>query len=246
MADDISLLDALLAAGTVALLFLGIVWSARRILGWARMGSERAYVIGAALAPFFALGHVVDPDFRIVNEAKQQKKRDEGNPGDPPNGEDGEIGASAEARVAVPECAGSVPTAASAVKPSAWRPILARTLALLLSLLALATLFMESMIVFSDRYSAAGRQLRESFAVYEWVAMYVLSAMLLASSIELFRLKRTSVWLFGGYLCLGILLTVGHALTQEVSPNLDLRVTFVTVPVAFAMLAFMQRACTRR
>jgi hypothetical protein len=47
--------------------------------------SKRAYFIGAALAPFIALGNVVDPDFRIVQEAKQLKKREEDDPGDPPN-----------------------------------------------------------------------------------------------------------------------------------------------------------------
>ena len=53
--------------------------------GWARRQSKRAYFIGAALAPFIALGNVVDPDFRIVQEAKQLKKREEDDPGDPPN-----------------------------------------------------------------------------------------------------------------------------------------------------------------
>lgn len=31
------------------------------------------------------MGHVVDTDFRIVHEAKQHKKREEGEPGDPSN-----------------------------------------------------------------------------------------------------------------------------------------------------------------
>ena len=49
---------------------------------------KRAYAIGAALAPFMAMGHVVDTDFRIVHEAKQHKKREEDEPGDPPNDDD--------------------------------------------------------------------------------------------------------------------------------------------------------------
>jgi hypothetical protein len=40
--------------------------------------------LGAVLTPLGAAGHVVDPDFRVVNEAQQTKKRDEDDPGDPP------------------------------------------------------------------------------------------------------------------------------------------------------------------
>jgi hypothetical protein len=40
--------------------------------------------VGALFAPFMGLGSIVDPDFRIVNEAKRQKQREEDEPGDPP------------------------------------------------------------------------------------------------------------------------------------------------------------------
>ena len=36
-------------------------------------------------------------------------------------------------------------------------------------------------------------------------------------------------------------LSLGHTLTQEPNPYLDLRMTFVTVPVALAVLAYMRR-----
>jgi hypothetical protein len=57
------------------------------VVGWARRRQKRAYAIGAVMAPLMSMGVVVDPDFRIVHEAKQHKKREEDEPGDPPNGE---------------------------------------------------------------------------------------------------------------------------------------------------------------
>ena len=87
MADDSRLMDALLATGTVALFFFGVCYAGYRLVVRARRQSKSAYIVAAALAPFVAMGQVVDPDFRIVQEAKQLKKREEDNPGDPPNGE---------------------------------------------------------------------------------------------------------------------------------------------------------------
>lgn len=58
-----------------------------RLVLWARTRAKGAYVLGAVLAPFIAAGNVSDPDFRIVNEAKQGRKRKEGDTGDPPTEE---------------------------------------------------------------------------------------------------------------------------------------------------------------
>jgi len=65
-------------------LVLFVLW---RLVQWARARAKRAYVVGAVFAPFMAMGAVTDPDFKIVNEAKQLKKREEDDPGDPPEGE---------------------------------------------------------------------------------------------------------------------------------------------------------------
>src|SRR5262245_23642391 len=86
-----TLTDALLAAGTVALFLCVAIWCLYRVVVWARQQKKRAFVIGAALAPLIALGMVVDPGMRIVQEAKRLKKREEDNPGDPPASEDEEI-----------------------------------------------------------------------------------------------------------------------------------------------------------
>jgi hypothetical protein len=83
-----TLTDALLAAGAVAIFFCVGVFCLYRVVVWARRRSKRAYIVGAALAPFMALGKVVDPDFRIVQEAKRLKKREEDDAGDPPAPED--------------------------------------------------------------------------------------------------------------------------------------------------------------
>lgn len=84
MDEGPTLSDALLAAGVVAISFCVAVLGLYRVVVWARRRSKRAYVVGAALAPLIALGKVTDPDFRVVQEAKQLKKRDEGDAGDPP------------------------------------------------------------------------------------------------------------------------------------------------------------------
>lgn len=83
-----TLIDALLATGAVAIFLCGAILCLYRVVVWARRRSKRAYVIGAALAPLIALGKLTDPDFRIVQEAKQLKKREEDDSGDPPAPED--------------------------------------------------------------------------------------------------------------------------------------------------------------
>ena len=82
------IIDVVVLVGVVAAILFGLYV----IVGWARRRAKRAYVIGAALAPIMAIGHVVDPEYRIVHEAKQLKKREEDEPGDPPNeSDDGDV-----------------------------------------------------------------------------------------------------------------------------------------------------------
>ena len=78
---DRVVVDVALAVTVVAVILVCLY----RVVGWARRRQKRAYIVGAALTPFMAAGHVVDPDFRIVHEAKQHKKREEDEPGDPPS-----------------------------------------------------------------------------------------------------------------------------------------------------------------
>ena len=72
---------ASLVAAIAVVLFPYLLY---RVARWARAQSKGAYVLGIALAPFGAAGNVADPDFRIVNEAQQNKKREEDDAGDPP------------------------------------------------------------------------------------------------------------------------------------------------------------------
>ena len=78
-----ALINVLLLAGIVA----AFIVCGYRVVVWARRRAKGAYVVGAVLSPIIALGKVTDPDFRIVMEAKQHKKREEDEPGDPPNPE---------------------------------------------------------------------------------------------------------------------------------------------------------------
>jgi len=81
--DTASLIDSILAAAAVLL----IPYLLYRVARWARARTTGAYVLGVALAPVIAAGSVVDPDSRIVNEAKQEKKHEDDDAGDPPNAE---------------------------------------------------------------------------------------------------------------------------------------------------------------
>jgi hypothetical protein len=72
-------------AGVTLAAFFAILWLLYRVVQWARARSKRAYVVGALFAPFMGMGNVSDPEFRIVNEAKQHKKREEDDAGDPPD-----------------------------------------------------------------------------------------------------------------------------------------------------------------
>jgi len=244
MADDSRLTDALLATGTVALFFFGVCYAAYRLVVRARRQSKSAYIVAVALAPFIAMGQVVDPDFRIVQEAKQLKKREEDNPGDPPHGEDEGL-ASQEVQVIGELKHDELAEVAAAKKSRIWYPVLVRAIALVLGLMALTTAVVESMILFSDFFGPTARDIRESFATFEWIAMYLMSVLLLASTFQLLRFRKTSVWLFAGYLGLGSLVSLGHALMPEPNRYLDLRVTFVTVPAALAVLAYLHRLVRR-
>jgi hypothetical protein len=93
-----TLTDSLLAAGTVVLFFGVASYCLHRVVQWARRQRKRAYVVGAAFAPFMALGKVTDPDFRVVQEAKQLKRREEDDSGDPPEPEDERIAPTSKKR----------------------------------------------------------------------------------------------------------------------------------------------------
>jgi hypothetical protein len=69
--------------GVTALLV--VLYVLYRIARWARTRATGAYVLGALFAPLGAAGNVSDPDFRIVNEAKQRREHKEDDTGDPPN-----------------------------------------------------------------------------------------------------------------------------------------------------------------
>ena len=79
--DADSLVTSVLAAAAVLL----IPYLLYRVARWARARTTGAYVLGAAPSPIIAAGSVVDPDSRVVNEAKQLKRQEEDDAGDPPN-----------------------------------------------------------------------------------------------------------------------------------------------------------------
>jgi len=75
--------NVLLAGGGLSL----VIFPLYAIVLRARTRASGAYVLGAFLIPIGGMGNVSDPDFKIVNEAKQLKREEEDDTGDPPNSE---------------------------------------------------------------------------------------------------------------------------------------------------------------
>jgi hypothetical protein len=65
-----------------------IIFILYRVAVWARKRSEGAYVLATLFSPLMGVGNVVDPDHRIVDEAKQLKQKEEDDSGDPPDATD--------------------------------------------------------------------------------------------------------------------------------------------------------------
>jgi len=75
--------NVMLAGGGLSL----VIFPLYAIVLWARTRASGAYVLGAFLIPIGGMGNVSDPDFKIVNEARQLKREEEDDTGDPPNSE---------------------------------------------------------------------------------------------------------------------------------------------------------------
>lgn len=250
MSEPSVLTDALLAAGTVALLLCGLFYGLHRVVVWARQRRKRAYVVGAVLSPFMGLGNVVDPDFRIVHEAKRLKNREDDDPGDPPESEEESliVQASRSAEPAAVPVARRESVVAPEPAPSTRRPALVWAIASVLGFAATSTSLALSWLLLSNSAALAlpARLARASLTVFEWSALYAMSALLLTSMILLFRLRKSSVRVFAAYLALGVLGAAWLVVTRENAPYFDIRVTLLAgLPAAVAVLAYMLRLKNR-
>jgi hypothetical protein len=242
METNLTMTDALLAAGTVAAFFCVAIWFLRHVVVWARRRRKRAYVIGAALAPLMALGMVVDPDMRIIQEAKRLKKREEDNPGDPPSSEDEEI-VRAATEIAAEKKGNVVHKGESGtVTPKPTRPALIYVISTALGLVATTTTLVLAWLLFADAalLDPATRFARDSLSVLDWGTVLGMSALLLISTVMLFRLRKSSMYWFGAYLAVGVLGSVWYALTPGLERHFDVRVTsFGGIPIGIAVLLYM-------
>ena len=225
--------DALIAAGATVVIFAVLLYCCHRVVLWARRRKKRAYMIGAALAPFIALGNAVDPDFRIVQEAKRLKNREDDNPGDPPEPDFDVI-------VPPPVAATQTKTTARSKKvvvtpPEIARPAIVWIVSLVLGLAAVLSLLTLTWALFSDARGAT--LVRETLSPIELSSLYAMSVVLLASMVGFFRLRKSSVGLFCGYLAGGVALTLLSTFLYGQRPYLDPRLTlFVSMPLAIAVL----------
>jgi hypothetical protein len=237
MADS-PFVDALIAAGATGLIFAVLLYCCHRVVLWARRRKKRAYMIGATLAPFIALGNVVDPDFRIVQEAKRLKNREDDNPGDPPEPDFDVI-------IPAPVAATHTKTTARSRKvvvppPAIARPASVWIVSSVLGLAAVLSSLTLTWALFSDARAAA--LVRETLSPIEWSSLYAMSVVLLASMVGFFRLRKSSVGLFCGYLAGGVALTLLSTFLYGQRPYFDPQVTLlVSVPLAIAVLLYMFR-----
>ena len=232
--------EALMAAVMMAAVLGAVFFCLRRVLLWARKQNKRAYVIGAALAPFIALGNVVDPEFRIVNEAKQHKKREEDEPGDPPNDEDEPVADRRSDPVAPPVGARRlekpVPRTSNTSRPAAvW------AVALVLGGMAVLTSLVQTWLLFADaeNVTSGTRAVLPNFGAFEWASLYFLQVVLLAAMVMLLRLRKSAIWLFATYLCVGVALSAWYALGAE--PLAPPVVTAFGASVGLIVLGYMAR-----
>ncbi len=244
MDESSTLTEALLAAGTVVIFFYVVVRCLHRVVVWARRRSKRAYVIGAALAPFMALGNVSDPDFRILQEAKRLKNREDDDSGDPPGTEDERI-VRAAAQIAAKNGDNAVrkeDVVIVAARPT--RPALVWLVSIALGLAASVTSLVLAWLLFAEPALLAPqvRFARESLSAFDWASLFVMSVTLLTSMVMLFRLRKSAVHLFVLYLALGMLVTAWYAMTPGQESHFDSGITlFVGMPVAIAVLFYMLR-----
>ena len=248
METNLTMTDALLAAGTVAVFFCVAIWFLRHVVVWARRRRKRAYVIGAALAPLMALGMVVDPDMRIIQEAKRLKKREEDNPGDPPASEDEQIVNAAREIADRKKENAQRKNESPTISVKATRPASVVMISVLLGLTAGFTALVLAWFLFADAALLAPqtRVARDSLSALDWSSLFAMSALLLTSMVTLFRLRKSSLYWFSAYLALGVLGSAWYVLTPERELYFDVRVTsFSGIPVAIAVLLYMLRLKTR-
>jgi hypothetical protein len=230
--------NAAMAIGVLVVIILCLY----RVVLWARRRAKRAYIIGAALAPFIAMGNVSDPDFRIVNEAKQLKKREEDEPGDPPRLEGEAARERAPNRISRPQRRAKSRNKESIMLTArVSRPIAPWLIAIVLASMAVLTSLAQSLILLADPMDLApkAREVLANFTVFEWVSLYLLHAMLLTSMFLLFRLRKSSVWLFAMYVSLGVALSVWYATRGE--PLVPPAVTAFGTTIALMVLAYLLR-----
>ena len=173
---------------------------------WARRQKKRAYVIGAALAPFIALGNVSDPDFRIVQEAKRLKNREDDHPGHPPDPDDEQLvlAAAKASGEKLQDVVRKKEVITIAPKPA--RSALVWVLSIVLGSAAVLASLVLSWLLLSDPSSLSleARLVRGSLSVLDWAPLYIMYATLLTSMVMLFRLHSSSVCVFAVYLVLGV------------------------------------------
>jgi hypothetical protein len=227
----------------IALAVLGlIILCLYRVVLWARRRAKRAYIIGAALAPFIALGNVSDPDFRIVNEAKQLKKREEDEPGDPPSQENEAAPEFAPNKVSPPQTSVQRTRKESLMFTArVRRPTAPWLIAIVLGGMAVLTSLTQSWILLADPadLTPRAREVLTSFTVFEWVSLFSLHAMLLTAMFLLFRLRKSSVWWFAAYISLGLSFSVWYAISYE--PLVPPAVTGFGTTIAVMVLAYLFR-----
>jgi hypothetical protein len=126
------------------------------------------------------------------------------------------------------------------------RPKLVWVISLVVGVMAAAQLAILSSLFVLGSSSAATRNIIASASGFDWLMLYVLAGILLASMVLLFRLRRRAVSWFAVYIGLSSWVAWGYALAPTNPPYFDELVSLVGMFAALGVLAYMLRLRKRK
>ena len=124
------------------------------------------------------------------------------------------------------------------------RPKLVWVISVIVGLMAASQLTILSFALTSSNPGV--RNVATSLGTFDWLMLYVLAAILLASMVLLFRLRRRAVSWFAVYIGLASWAAWGLALAPVNPPYFDELVSLGGLLVALGVLAYMLRLRKRK
>ena len=124
------------------------------------------------------------------------------------------------------------------------RPKLVWIISVIVGLMAVSQLLILSFALSSS--NTAVRNMIASVSAFDWLTLYVLAAILLASMVFLFRLRSRAVSWFAVYIGLSSWAVWGYAIAPENPPYSDELVSLAGLIVALFIFGYMVRLRKRK